>query len=186
MKHSALFHHHERSGAAFVEQHGWQLVDSFSAPEEEAASVRGGVGIADISYRTKFEMKSQPEHSWWRLSAGRYLVIGEPPLETPAGATDVTSVYANLLLAGPRSRDLLRKMSSLDVSGEALPNLSCAQTTVAHAHAILLREDLGQIAAFHLLAQRDYVESIWESLMHAGEEFPLRPFGLKALESLRG
>ena len=107
MKTSALFHHHQRSGAVFAERHGWQVAESFSTPEVEAAGVRHSAGLADISYRPKFELQVQPERNWWRLAAGRYLLIGEPPLEAPAEAIEVTSVYSNLLLAGPRGKDVL-------------------------------------------------------------------------------
>jgi len=191
-KRSALYHHHRTVGAWFVEHHGWELPGRFAAPEAEAAQVLGGVGLADLSYRAKFETQSEPVQSWWRLGAGRYLVIGEPHSEPlaeargSAGFVDVTSVYANLLLAGPRSKHVLGKLSSLNTSGESLPNLSCAQASVAHVHAIVLREDLMEVPAFHLLVTRDYAESVWEALAQAGEEFALRPFGLEALRLLRG
>jgi len=186
MKRSALFHHQEHLGATFVEYHGWQLADAFPTLESaEVAGVRNRVGLADISHRCKFETTAQPAQHWWRLRAGRYLMIGEPPLTPPPDATDVTSVYSNLLLAGPRSKDVLGKLSSLNTAEECLPNLSCAQTNVAHVHTIVLREDMGQLTAFYLLMTRDYAESVWDSVVHAGREFQLCPFGLKALQSLR-
>lgn len=145
--------------------------------------MNSGVGLADISYRAKFESKIRPERLWWRLSSSLYLAIGEPPLDPPLEAVDVTSVYANLFLAGPHSRDVLAKLTSLDC--QALPNQSCGQASVAHAHAIVLREDLNSLPAFHLLISREYAESVWESILHAGHEFHLQPFGLQALQLLR-
>lgn len=185
MKRSALYHHHQRSGATFGEHHGWHLPVSFSTPETEAAQAAQSAGLADLSHRLKFESVGQPAHSWWRLGEGRYLITGEPPLEAPAGSIDVTSVYTNLLLAGPRSRDVLGKLTSLNTSNERLPNNSCAEANVGHVHTIVLREDLPGIPAYHLLATRDYAESFWEAVMHAGHEFALQPIGLKALERMR-
>jgi heterotetrameric sarcosine oxidase gamma subunit len=89
----------------------------------------------------------------------------------PIYVTDVTSAYAQFVLTGPRSRDVLRKLTSLNVSDRRLPNLACAQTSLAHVHALVLRKDLPSIPAFHLLITRDYSESIWKSLLHAGAEF---------------
>lgn len=172
-------------GATFGDRHGWTIAQSFSTPDAEAAGLRNGVGLADISYRSKFETQTQPNRSWWRLAAGRYLVIGDPPLEAPAEAIEVTSVYANLLLAGPRAKDTLGKLGSLNTSETSLPNLSCASGSLAHAHAIVLREDIGAMPAYHLLFSRDYAESVWESILHAGHEFSLVAFGFAALESLR-
>src|SRR5271155_5836267 len=110
MKRSALFHHHEHSGATLAEYQGWQLPSFFTTPEAEAAHVSNIAGLADISYRAKFETAINPAQHGWRLSQGRYLAIGDPPLEMPESAADLSSVYANLLLAGPRSRDVLGKV----------------------------------------------------------------------------
>jgi glycine cleavage system aminomethyltransferase T len=172
-------------GAHFGSYAGWEVPESFVVPETEAGQVRSGVGLADLSFRSKYETERQPERNWWRLRDDRYLTLGDPPLEAPAGAIDVTSVFADLLLAGPRSRDVLGKLSSLNCSDERLPNLACAQGNVAHIHTIVLREDLGTMPSYHLLVTRDYAESFWEALVHAGHEFSLRPFGTKALEGLR-
>jgi glycine cleavage system aminomethyltransferase T len=108
----------------------------------------------------------------------------------PADAFELTSVYTNLLLAGPRSRDVMGKLTSLNTSEARLPNLACAQTSMGHVHTIVLREDLGNqgqtpTPAYHLLVGRDYAESFWEAVEHAGDEFALLPFGLKALAELR-
>lgn len=185
MKRSALFHLCQRDSASFIEHHGWTLPAFYQAPETEAKETRAGVGLADISYRAKFEGRIAPVRQGWRLAANHYLTIGDPPLDPPAGATDVSSVYANLLLVGPRSRDVLSKLTSLRITDEALASGSCAQASVAHAHATVLREDFGQLPAYHVLVSREYAESVWESILHAGHEYHLRPFGLKALELLR-
>ena len=98
--------------------------------------------------------------------------------------TDVTSVYAQFLLAGPRCREVLSKLTSLNVSEKGFPDISCRQTSLAHVHAIILRKDINQILAYHVLVSREYGESVWDSIMHAGHEFGLAPFGVKALELL--
>jgi glycine cleavage system aminomethyltransferase T len=185
MKRSALFHSCRLSGASFIEHHGWTLPAFFQAPEAEAGAARAGVGIADISYRVKFEGRTRPERNGWLLGARHYLTIGDPPLDSPPGATDVSSVYANLLLAGPRSQDVLSKLTSLRLAVDAFPSGTCAQANVAHAHAIVLREDLPDLTAYHLLISREFAESVWESILHAGHEYHLRPFGLQALELLK-
>jgi heterotetrameric sarcosine oxidase gamma subunit len=184
MKRSALFHLHQASGARFAEHLGWLMPDCFSTPEEEADGARARVGLADVSYRAKFLTTEQPASHWWRLAPRRFLIIGTPPLAAPADATEVTSVYANLVLAGPRGRQVLAKLTSLNLSEQSLPNLSCAQTSLAHAHCIILREDLPSLATYHILVGRDVAESLWEAVLHAGREFQLRPCGQRALQAL--
>jgi glycine cleavage system aminomethyltransferase T len=185
MKRSALFHLQQQAGAKFAEHHGWEMPFNFTSPESEKSHVREHVGLADLSYRPKFDTKTEPAQPFWRLGKNHYLVVGEPPLDLPSRATDVTSVYADLFLVGPRSKDVLGKLTSLNVSNAALPNLACAQASLAHVHTIVLREDVGPIPGFHLLVSREYGESAWEAVVDAGREFHLRPFGLGALGILR-
>ena len=185
MKRSALFHLHQRQGATFTEYQRWELPAYFLPPEQESAEVRKNAGLADLSYLLKFDLQNQPQQKSWRLGARHYLMMGESPLDPPSGAINVSSVYTCFRLAGPRSRDILNKVTSLNVSELALPNLSCGQASVAHAHTLVMRDDIGSMLAFHLLVSREYGESIWESIFHAGQEFHLCPFGLTTLQSLQ-
>jgi heterotetrameric sarcosine oxidase gamma subunit len=211
IRHTPLFRAHERAGANLVEHHGWQIPAYFTWAQREAEQLSKSAGLGDLSWMTKLDLKG-----WglktppavgaaraWRLAPQHYLVTCEPPkrealianlrsfpasrdlsLPPPVYITDVTSVYAQFLLAGPRSREILRKLTSLNIS--ALENLACGQAAVAHVHGIVLRDDLKDVPAFHVLVSREYGESVWEAIMHAGHEFQLAPFGLKALEFLGG
>lgn len=185
MKRSALFHLHQQAGAEFAECHGWEIPIGFASPEAEKSQVREHAALADLSYRQKFDTRKEPSRPFWNLGTNHYLVVGEPPLAPPPEATDVTSVYANLFLAGPQSRGVLSKLTSLSISGDKFPDLSSAQGNLAHVHAIVLREDLGSIPGFHILISREYGESVWGAIVHAGHEFHLQPFGLLALRQLR-
>lgn len=207
IKQTALFHVHQQAQATMLEHYGWQVAAAFSTPAEEAARTRESVGLADVSWMRKFNLQgsgvtSQPEIGAeamaWLLARRQYLVTCEPAageivrarLEqlqaagagspAPVYVTDVTSVYCHLLLAGPLSREVLGKLTSLNVSESARENLSAAQATVAHVHAVILRQDVAGIPAFHLLVGREYGESVWESVLHAGHEFHMTPFGLEA------
>ena len=99
--------------------------------------------------------------------------------------TDVTSVYAALLLAGPKSRDVLQRLTALDVSDPVLPDRSCARSGLAHVRATVLRLDIGQTLAYRLLVGWEYGAYVWSAVMHAGEACGIVPFGLDALHRLR-
>jgi glycine cleavage system aminomethyltransferase T len=184
MKRSALYSEHSSAGATFGEYSGWELPAYFVRPDQEAAQIRESVGVTDLSYLSKFDLKIKPERQSWCLSASHYLILGGAPSPVPPGAIDVSSVYAVLRLAGPNSRKVLTKLSSLNVSDAGLPNFGCAQASLAHIPAIFLREDIGTISAFYLLVTRDYAESAWKAILHAGHEFRLCPSGIEALHSL--
>lgn len=197
-----------------VEHHGWQVPSSFTIPAEEAARTRESVGLADVSWMCKVNLQGRalastpdlgPEASVWLLSRQQYLATCEPSAgdavkkraqqlqnggadaasPAPIYVTDVTSVYTQLLLVGPRSRDVLGKLTSLNLAESVRANRTCAQATVAHVHAIVLRKDVAGIPAFHLLVGRDYGESVWESVLHAGHEFHITPLGLEGQKLLR-
>jgi heterotetrameric sarcosine oxidase gamma subunit len=102
-----------------------------------------------------------------------------------SSCTDVTSVWAALLVAGPMTRQVMRKLTSLNMSDAALPDGACGQASLAHVHAIVLRRDLDDIPAVQVLVSREYAESVYEALLHAGKEFLIQPFGLEALKELR-
>ena len=214
IKQTALFNRHRQSGASWIEHHGWQVPAYFSKPEDEAARVRESVGLADVSWMLKFDVTGYGlKHALalgqgafsWALGPLHALVTCSPSarpeimdrfrrLQT-AGAdlslppsvyvTEVTSVYAQFLLAGPRCRQVLRKLTSLNLSEASLPDLACGQSSLAHVHAIILRHDLNGIPAYQLLVSREYGESVWESVLHAGYEFHLEPFGLQAHQLLK-
>jgi len=186
----------------------------FTAAEDEVASVRSAAGLGDLSWMLKVDlkgygMKGTPPFGAgllsWRLAPLHMLVTSDPStrdtvmaslrclsetgsdlsLPPPVYVTDVTSVYAQFLLAGPRSRDILRKLTSLKLSADALPDLSCGQSSLAHVRAIILRKDVEGLPAYHLLVSREYGESVWECVLHAGTEFNLTPFGLQAQQLLK-
>jgi len=52
-----------------------------------------------------------------------------------------------------------------------------AQTGVAQVHTTLLRHDLGDVPAFELYFERPYAEYVWNSLIDAGGEYGIVPFG---------
>jgi heterotetrameric sarcosine oxidase gamma subunit len=184
-----------------AEYHGWRTAAVFTFEQEEAALVRQGAGLSDVSWTTKLDLKGPGLNAMpaltqrarsWSLGPNHLLVTCDPDtlpaISSSPGVwvTDVTSVFAQFLLAGPATRDVLRKLTSLNVSERALPDSGCGQANVAHVRAIILRRDLGPLPAFHLLVSREYGESVWDALLHAGSEFRITQFGLKALQILEG
>ncbi len=207
---SPLFRRHEQTGASFVDHHGWRIPSYFSFAQKEAEQLAKNVAVSDVSWIVKLDLKGYglktppvlENARTWCLGREHYLATCDPALRAaviqqaqssapadlllppPVYVIDVTSVFAQFLLAGPHSRDVLRKLTSLNV--RALANLGCGQASIAHVHGTVLREDLGDIPAFHILVSREYGESVWEALLHAGYEFHVMPAGLKAIEFLGG
>jgi glycine cleavage system aminomethyltransferase T len=211
IRQTPLYHKHEKSGASLMDHHGWRIPAYFTFAQKEAESLTNFAALSDVSWMAKFDLKGYglktppllKNARGWCLGREHYLATCLPDAEQtvldqlqafsapqdlqlppPVYITDVTSVYAQFLLAGPQSRSVLRKLTSLNAA--ALANLECGQASVAHVPGIILRDDLGDIPAYHLLVSREYGESVWDAILHAGHEFHIAPCGLKALEFVGG
>jgi sarcosine oxidase, subunit alpha len=99
--------------------------------------------------------------------------------------TNITSVLAAVQLVGPRSRELLRKLTALDLSPRQFADLTCAQGGVAKVHALVVRADLGPELAYEIYCGREFGQYLWETLGDAGREFGVVPFGVATQRLLR-
>jgi sarcosine oxidase subunit alpha len=94
--------------------------------------------------------------------------------------TNLTSALAAVQLVGPCSRELLRKLTALDLSPHRFTDLTCAQGEVAKVHALIIRADVGSNLAYEVYCGREFAEYLWDTLRDAGQEFRAMPFGVAA------
>jgi sarcosine oxidase, subunit alpha len=135
-----------------------------------------------------------------RLGSDHLLMITEPGTVTAAEQvlqrhmevadgcahlTNLTSALAAVQLVGPRSRDLLCKLTALDLSPSQFPDLTCAQGGVAQVHTLTVRADVGNELAYEIYCGREFAEYLWNTLRDAGQEFAAVPFGVAAQRFLR-
>jgi dimethylglycine dehydrogenase len=96
-----------------------------------------------------------------------------------------TTQYGVLVLAGPRSRETLAKVADVDVSNKAFPWLTARPLSIGAAGLLALRVNfVGELGYefHHPIEMQNYV---FDRLMAAGAEFGIRPFGIRAMDSLR-
>ena len=108
----------------------------------------------------------------------------EASLDGCAHLVEMTSGMACLALAGPGSVDILAKLTDLDISAMAFPDLSCAWTGVALVHTLMVRADASGQPFYQLYVPRDLGEFVWDAVMTAGHHEGIVPFGLEALRRL--
>lgn len=209
---SAVHRSHLALGARWVEEGEWRLPESFAAPEIEARQVKEAVGLQDVSESGKLDLKGRevewlvaglgperlsvlrltPEHLLLLTPAGLQTEIAEALFRALSGAqrcahvTDVTGALSAFAVVGPKARELLARLTSLDLRPHVFPDGACAQGGLANVHSIVLREDWGSLPAYRLLLQRELAEYAWGAIREAGASFGLIPFGLAAERLLRG
>ena len=97
----------------------------------------------------------------------------------------LTTRYGVLVIAGPRARDVLRKVSDASLANEDFKWLSGREIDIGCAAARALRVNfVGELGweLHHPIETQNY---IFDLLMEAGAEFDLKPFGIRAMDSLR-
>jgi len=98
---------------------------------------------------------------------------------------NVTGHRAAFNFAGPSSRELLQKLTDIDLSEVAFPYLAVRAGLVAGAPARLMRVGfVGELGyEIHVAAGRS--PSVWQKLIEVGAARGLRPFGVEAQRVLR-
>ena len=105
--------------------------------------------------------------------------------DTGVAVSSLRSELTGFLIAGPRSRELLRRLVTADVSNQAFPFLSFRtmdlRTVPAMVGRIAFTGDLG----YEVWVSADYQCTLYDLLVEAGRDLGLRHFGARALHSLR-
>lgn len=73
------------------------------------------------------------------LGPGRYLVFGPAPEGVDAAITDQSDAWAALVLEGPGARDVLARLTPVDLRDTALAPGQSAQTLLGYMTATLIR-----------------------------------------------
>ena len=89
-----------------------------------------------------------------------------------------------LVLAGPKSRDVLQKLGRTDLSSSAFPWLSAQQIDVIWPQVSRRVNFVGELG-WELHHPIEYQNHIFDALMAAGAEFGLKPFGIRAMDAMR-
>jgi sarcosine dehydrogenase len=99
--------------------------------------------------------------------------------------TDVTSGWTVLSVMGPRSRELLQKVSRADFSNEGFPFATIREVGIGHATVLASRRTYMGELGWELYVPVEFAVTVFETLHGAGAAFGLRDAGYYAVESLR-
>jgi len=139
------------------------------------------------------------EFTLTRVGAQRFYLVSAGALEThdfdclqkllPSDGSvrldKVTTQYGVLVLAGPRSREVLAEVADVDVSDKAFPWLTARPVSIGAAGVLALRVNfVGELGYefHHPIEMQNY---IFDRLMAAGASFKIKPYGIRAMDSLR-
>lgn len=107
------------------------------------------------------------------------------PSSSHVFVTDVTSGYAQINIQGPRSRELLQRVTTSDLSHAAFPFRTAREIDIGFARALCIRITyLGELG-YELYIPTEQAVHVYDRIVEAGTLFDLKHAGLKALASLR-
>ena len=112
--------------------------------------------------------------NWWNAGAERC-----------AHVFNVTSAYGAVNIAGPRAREMLSKLTDLDLTPSKFRYMRSAEAEVAGVPCLLLRIGFVGETGWEVHFPAEDAEYLWGAFMEAGAEFGIAPFGLEAQRVLR-
>jgi dimethylglycine dehydrogenase len=133
-----------------------------------------------------------------RLAADRFWLVGSYYLQEwhqrwfcehlpQAGVAieNLSESWLGFSLSGPRSRDILARLTRDDVADTALPFLGCRLMDVGFTQAIVARLSLTGELGYELTVPAAQQRALWEMLLEQGAPLGMRPIGMRAQDSLR-
>jgi dimethylglycine dehydrogenase len=157
------------------------------------------IGRVTLSYLLTARGGVRAEFTLTRIGTERFYLISAGALEThdfdvlekllPADNSvridKVTTQRGVLVLAGPRSREVLAKVVDVDVSNKAFPWLTARRLSIKAAGVIAMRVNFVGELGYELHHPIEMQNAIFDALMEAGAPFGVKPFGIRAMDSLR-
>ncbi len=98
---------------------------------------------------------------------------------------NVTDDRGVLVLAGPKARDALSKLTDTDLSNDSFPWLTGREITVAGVELRALRVNYVGELGWELHSSMQDLTALYDALWEAGSKFGIADFGLYAVNSLR-
>jgi dimethylglycine dehydrogenase len=162
-------------------------------------TVPKAIGRVTLTYLLTERGGVRAEFTLTRVGPERFYLISAGALEThdfdvlekllPADNSvrvdKVTTQRGVLVLAGPRSREVLAKVTNADVSNKAFPWLTARRLSIRAAGLSAMRVNFVGELGYEFHHPIEAQNAIFDALMAAGTPFGIKPFGIRAMDSLR-
>lgn len=99
--------------------------------------------------------------------------------------TNITEAYGNLVLAGPKSREVLSQVTDADLSNAAFRWLTAQEITIAGATIRALRVNYIGELGWELHCPMGDMKAVYDALMQAGADHDIGHFGTYAVNAMR-
>ena len=140
---------------------------------------------------SEFTVLKEKEESYYLVSAGALQRLDHDYIKKYMSQDDdvhyqnLTDEKGVLVLAGPKSRELLERVSDHDFSNEAFPWLSAQEIEIDDFRIIAMRVNYVGELGWELHHELNDQNKIFDKLFENGSDLGLKPFGIRAMDSMR-
>ena len=131
--------------------------------------------LSEEEFRLTASYGSQDFHLRWFLDH----------LEEGVSVANMSDRITGFQIAGPKARDVLASVTRADVTNEAFPFLGVRRLTVGMADCVVQRVSYTGDLGYEIFCDPMSQRHLWHTLWAAGQSFGMRPFGMRAMMSLR-
>lgn len=105
--------------------------------------------------------------------------------ESGVSVENISDKRIGFQIAGPNARELLSRVTRADVSNEAFPFLAVRRIEVGMVPAIVCRVSYTGGLGYEIYVDPRHQVALYHALSEAGADLGLKPFGMRAMMSLR-
>src|SRR5210317_1100209 len=156
----------------------------------------GGVSLAHAlntngGVHSEFTIRRESSDSFYLVSAGALQRLDHDylkkhmPRDGSVQFTQLTGAHGVLVLAGPKARMLLERVTDADLSNEAFRWLTAQNIVVGMAPVNAMRVNFVGELGWELHHPIEYQNHIFDTLFGAGADLGLKPFGIRAMDTMR-
>lgn len=145
--------------------------------------IRGGIA-------GDFTITKLDEEHFWMFGSGmaerfhqRFWQMGDKPDTVTIESR--TEDWCGFSIAGPRSREMLQRMTNSDLSAEAFKFMRSRRIAIAGVEAIAMRVSFTGDLGWEIYMPTEHQLTVFEALLAEGENFGLRLVGGRSLLSMR-
>ena len=140
---------------------------------------------------SEFTITKESENSFYLVSAGAYQRLDHDwikknmPTDNSVIFEDLTNSKGVLVLAGPKSRELMKLVSKDNFENENFPWLTSQIVNIGNYPVLAMRVNFVGELGWELHHPIEYQNQIFDILFQHGSRLNLKPFGIRAMDSLR-
>lgn len=141
-------------------------------------------------FETEFTITRLADDTFYLLSGAAcesrdWDLLNQRKINDDIAISNVSDDYGMLVLAGPKSRDVLAALTEDDVSNEAFRWLTGKEITVAGISLRALRINYVGELGWELHCPMDRLVDLYQAIIAAGEPHGIADFGVYAVNSMR-